>query len=76
MTKPLTIGCHLSTTGGYLAMGKTARELNATTFQFFTRNPRGSAHKIPSPEDVAALVTFMAEHGKAVAKGQVVAVIA
>ena len=63
MTKPLTIGCHLSTTGGYLAMGKTARELNATTFQFFTRNPRGSAHKIPSPEDVAALVTFMAEHG-------------
>lgn len=63
MTKPLTIGCHLSTTGGYLAMGKTARELNATTFQFFTRNPRGSAHKIPSPEDVAALVAFMAEHG-------------
>lgn len=63
MTKPLTIGCHLSTTGGYLAMGKTARELNATTFQFFTRNPRGSAHKIPSPEDVAALAAFMAEHG-------------
>lgn len=63
MKKPLTVGCHLSTTGGYLAMGKTAKALDATTFQFFTRNPRGSAHKIPSPEDVAALVSFMSENG-------------
>ena len=63
MEKILTVGCHLSTTGGYLAMGKTADRLNATTFQFFTRNPRGSSHKIPPPEDVAALAAFMAEHG-------------
>lgn len=63
MENTLTVGCHLSTIGGYLAMGKTARELDATTFQFFTRNPRGSAHKIPSPEDVAALVSFMRENG-------------
>lgn len=59
----LTVGCHLSTTGGYLAMGKAALSIDATTFQFFTRNPRGSSHKTPAPEDVAALVAFMAEQG-------------
>ncbi len=37
----LTIGCHLSTTKGYAAMGETARSIGATTFAFFTRNPRG-----------------------------------
>ena len=61
--KRLTVGCHLSTTGGYLAMGWTALAIDATTFQFFTRNPRGSSHKIPDPSDVAALAAFMAEHG-------------
>ena len=59
----LTVGCHLSTTGGYLAMGKTAKSIDATTFQFFTRNPRGSSRKIPSPPDVEALVRFMEENG-------------
>ena len=35
-----SIGCHLSSSGGFLAMGETARRIGATTFQFFTRNPR------------------------------------
>ena len=32
----LTIGCHLSSSRGYLAMGKDAVKINANTFQFFT----------------------------------------
>jgi deoxyribonuclease-4 len=41
----LKIGCHLSSSKGYLAMGKEAVSIGANTFQFFTRNPRGSAAK-------------------------------
>jgi lipoate-protein ligase A len=37
------LGCHLSSSGGYLAMGETAVSINANTFQYFTRNPRGGA---------------------------------
>lgn len=51
----LTIGCHLSTSKGYLAMGKTALALGANTFAFFTRNPRGGAAKAIDPADAAAL---------------------
>ena len=39
----LHIGCHLSCSNGYMAMGKQALELGADTFQFFTRNPRGGS---------------------------------
>ena len=49
----LTIGCHLSSSRGYLAMGKEAVKINANTFQFFTRNPRGAKAKDIDPEDVA-----------------------
>lgn len=35
-------GCHLSPSGGYAAMVRTAASLGGDTFQFFTRNPRGS----------------------------------
>ena len=51
----LTIGCHLSTSKGYLAMGKTALVIGANTFAFFTRNPRGGAAKAIDPADAAAL---------------------
>ena len=51
----LTIGCHLSTSKGYLAMGKIALALGANTFAFFTRNPRGGAAKAIDPADAAAL---------------------
>ena len=63
MGNRLTVGAHLSTAGGYLAMGRTAHAIGATTFQFFTRNPRGSAHKTPAPGDVEALVNYMMEQG-------------
>lgn len=59
----LKIGCHLSSSKGYLAMGKTAVEIGANTFQFFTRNPRGGAVKPLNLEDVKAYVEFAGEHG-------------
>ena len=57
------IGCHLSASDGFLAMGKTALSIGANTFQFFTRNPRGSKAKAIDPTDVAAFLALAAEHG-------------
>ena len=50
----LHIGCHLSSSKGFAAMGKTALSIGADTFAFFTRNPRGSKAKEIDPADVAA----------------------
>lgn len=61
--KDLRIGCHLSSSKGYLAMGKTAVKIGATTFQFFTRNPRGGAAKQIDPEDVKAFLCYSKENG-------------
>ena len=58
----LHIGCHLSSSKGFAAMGRQALELEADTFQFFTRNPRGSRAKDLDAADAAALVQLMAEH--------------
>ena len=58
----LHIGCHLSCSNGYLAMGRQALTLGADTFQFFTRNPRGGSVKAFDEEDAAALVQLMQEH--------------
>ena len=57
------IGCHLSSSKGFLAMGETALEIGANTFQFFTRNPRGSKAKDIDPEDANALVSYMEANG-------------
>lgn len=51
----LKIGCHLSCSKGFAAMGRQALELNANTFAFFTRNPRGGAAKEADPKDAAEL---------------------
>jgi deoxyribonuclease-4 len=59
----LTIGCHLSSSKGYLAMGKEAVKIDANTFQFFTRNPRGTRAKAMNPEDVDRFLAFAEEHG-------------
>lgn len=58
-----TIGCHLSSAKGYLAMAKDAVSIDANTFQFFTRNPRGGKAKDIDPDDVRAFSVFAAEHG-------------
>ena len=59
----LRIGCHLSSSMGYLAMGKDAVKIGANTFQFFTRNPRGGNARAIVPSDVEAYLAFAKEHG-------------
>lgn len=59
----LYVGCHLSTSGGFEAMGKTALSIGATTFAFFTRNPRGGKARPIDPDDVAALRSLMEANG-------------
>ncbi len=52
------IGCHLSASKGFLAMGKEALSIGADTFQFFTRNPRGSRAKELDMDDIASFLAF------------------
>ena len=59
----LRIGCHLSSSKGFLHMGKEAVQIGANTFQFFTRNPRGSKAKEIDEKDVQEYHRFAAEHG-------------
>ena len=63
------IGCHLSSSKGFAAMGKTALSIGANTFQFCTRNPRGGAAKDIDPQDAQTLVLMQGsgEIGKIVA---------
>ena len=58
----LKIGCHLSVSKGYKAMGEVALEIGANTFQFFTRNPRGSKAKEIDPKDVESLLEIAKEN--------------
>ena len=59
----LHIGCHLSCSNGYLAMGEQALSIGADTFQFFTRNPRGGNVKPFDEADAHALADFLKAHG-------------
>lgn len=67
----LYLGCHLSASGGNLAMVRTAEKLGANTFAFFTRNPRGSKAKKEDPADCVAAMSALAEQkfGPLVAHG-------
>ena len=57
------IGCHLSASRGYLAMGREAVSIGAGTFQFFTRNPRGGSVKPLDLEDIENYKRFASENG-------------
>ena len=57
------IGCHLSVTHGYEAMGKTMLEFGGNTFAYFTRNPRGGNSKDIVMEDAKALNRLLQEQG-------------
>ena len=59
----LNIGCHLSSSKGYLAMAETAVSINANTFQFFTRNPRGGAAKPIDEDDIKEFLKYSKENG-------------
>lgn len=57
------IGCHLSCAKGYLPMAKDAEKIGATTFQFFTRNPRGGSARALDEADIAAFLKKKEELG-------------
>ncbi len=58
----LIIGCHLSTANGYAAMADDAVSIGATTFAFFTRNPRGGNARELDAQDLAAFLATLSEH--------------
>ncbi len=57
----LNIGCHLSISRGYLNIGKEALSIGANTFQFFSRNPRGSRQRALDEADILALAALLKE---------------
>ncbi len=58
----LHIGCHLSAAKGFEAMGRQAVAIDADTFQFFTRNPRGGNAKAIDLDDVQNLQQILRTH--------------
>ncbi len=58
----MILGCHLSSSKGFLPMGKEALSIGANTFQFFTRNPRGSKAKKLDSEDARKLLALAKEN--------------
>ena len=59
----LTIGCHLSSAKGYRQMAADAVSIDANTFQFFTRNPRGGKAKPIDAADVQAFEELAQQAG-------------
>lgn len=58
----MVIGCHLSVSKGFAAMGRQALSIGANTFQFFTRNPRGGKAKEIDKKDVEELKELMSNN--------------
>lgn len=56
------IGAHLSTAKGYAYMGEEALSISANTFQFFSRNPRGSKMKKLDEADIEKLMQIAEEN--------------
>lgn len=54
-----TIGAHLSINKGFENIGLEALSINANTFQFFPRSPRGGKAKALNPEDIAKFEELM-----------------
>ena len=59
------IGCHLSVSKGYKALGMDALTVGANTFQFFTRNPRGGSAKAIDEKDIADFLKIAGENDMA-----------
>lgn len=58
----IRIGCHLSSSKGYQSMAKEALSIDANTFQFFTRNPRGGNAKAIDEKDVQLFLNTAKEN--------------
>jgi deoxyribonuclease-4 len=53
-----TIGAHLSFSNGFMSIAEESDSIGANTFQFFTRNPRGSKAKPLDPMDIKLYLDF------------------
>lgn len=58
----LTIGCHLSVSKGFTAMGRDALLVGGNTMQFFSRNPRGTKAKPIDEIDIASFLDLCKAH--------------
>lgn len=58
----LKIGCHLSISKGLYKAAEIAKSIDANSFQYFTRNPRGGAAKDLDMEEIKKLRKFMKEN--------------
>ena len=56
------IGCHLSSTKGFLHMAEEIKKLGGNTFQYFSRNPRGGSVKDIDPEDIKSFTQYCGEN--------------
>ena len=59
----LNIGPHLSISKGFLKTAQFAKTINANTFQYFSRNPRGGAKRPLDLEDINAYLNYAKENG-------------
>lgn len=59
----LRIGCHLSAAKGFVHMGQETVSIGGNTFQFFSRNPRGSRVKELDENDIRKFREFAEENG-------------
>lgn len=55
------IGCHLSSSGGFMRMIKDMDYVTGTTFQYFSRNPRGGSIKPVDLKDIEEFLKVKAE---------------
>ena len=69
----MLIGNHLTSSKGYLAMGKMAVSLDANTFAFFTRNPRGGKAKEINPKDVEEFLEIAQNNNIPIVENRLVA---
>lgn len=58
----LRIGCHLSVSKGFAAMGREALSIGANTFQYFSRNPRGGSAKALDQRDIEEFLELSAQN--------------
>lgn len=59
----MNIGAHLSISKGFYKAALVAKQINANTFQYFSRNPRGGAKKDIDVEDLEKFKKFSQENG-------------
>lgn len=63
----LTLGYHTSTTAGFVNTMNEVKKYGANTFQFFTRNPRGSKARELDVADMEAFIREKKDFGPVVA---------